>query len=776
MRRCRFRHVFLGPVLLASAVTLLAQSITTPQQPVPDKAGRGAAPAGAPAATQGTPTVGTGAPASGEADKPGAEKAGQTPAAAAGAGRGGRGAPQPAGVLPKDLKFPPLHSIQPPTLAPITLPNGMKLVLLEDHELPMISGMALVRGGTLLDPPERIGLAAATGALLRSGGTVAKTPDQMDTLLETMAATIDSGTDESGTRVTFSTLKENAATVLGMFKEVLTQPEFRQDKIDGIRAQLRTAIASRNEDSAIVAQRSLVQLIYGKDNPYGWVPQYATVDRITRNDVWAFYRRYFYPKNTTVAVWGDFDTAQMKAAIEKEFGEWNVAAQADPALPKWMDNPSPGLYLAEKKDMQQTYFAAGELGGAANDSDLAALQVMAAILGGPKGRLSEKARSRTGTPHDIRAVWIPPLNRPGRFEISGTTRNIGTVDVIRTIREELERIRTEVSEDEVRSARESLINGLIFSFDTRAKLISRQLILDFHGYPKDYLRRYEKALQEVTRPDVLRVAKQYVDPAKLTVVLVGNPQSFSGSLEKLGGQVNTLDLTIPESRVETIVTSDASLAEGKALLQKAQAAMGGVQKLLAIKDYTEEAAYAIDAAVPTIGGAKVKETDRWLAPTVFRQDSVLPAGQVAAYTDGRVGWIMTPQGWGGLTGTQLRQVQGDLFRSWFRLLLSDLVEGRTVNAVNGTSVQVTDPGGQECKIEFDAETGLPRRVSYDTAQAVGPPLYTEDILEDFRDVNGIRLPFKITINQSGKKFADVTVLEFKLNSGLKQTDLARRPM
>src|SRR5262249_13481527 len=180
--------------------------------------------------------------------------------------------------------------------------------------------------------------------------------------------------------------------------------------------------------------------------------------------------------------------------------------------------------------------------------------------------------------------------------------------------------------------------------------------------------------------------------------------------------------------------------------------------------------------VPAIGGAKVKETDRWLALTVFGQDSVLPAGQVAAYTDGRVGWIMTPQGWGGLTGTQLRQVQGDLFRSWFRLLLSDLVEGRTVNAVNGTSVQVTDPGGQECKIEFDAETGLPRRVSYDTAQAVGPPLYTEDILEDFRDVNGIRLPFKITINQSGKKFADVTVLEFKLNSGLKQTDLARRPM
>ena len=768
MRRC----IFLGPALLACTGALYAQSTTPPRQPVPDKAGGGAAQATTPAVTPaGAATAGAG-----EAEKPAADKPGQ-PAAATPPVRGGRGgAPAPAVSL-KDIKFPPLRSIQTPALSPITLPNGMKLVLLEDHELPLVTGMALVHAGTLLDPPERIGLAAATGALLRSAGTASKTPDQMDTLLETMAATIESGTDESSTRVSFSTLKENATTVLGIFKEMLTQPEFRQDKIDVVRAQLRASIAARNEDNAVVAQRSLNQLIYGKDNPYGWIPQYATVDRITRTDVWAYYRRYFYPKNTTVAVWGDFDAAQMKAEIEKAFADWNAAPQAEPALPKWMDNPAPGLYLAEKKDMQQTYFAAGELGGAANDSDLAALQVMAAILGGPRGRISEKARSRTGTPHDIRAAWIPPLNRPGRFEITGITRNIGTVDVIRTIREELERIRTaEVTEDEVRSARESLINGLIFSFDTRSKLISRQLVLDFHGYPKGYLQQYEKALQEVTRADVLRVGKQYVDPEKLTIVLVGNPQSFSESLTKLGAQVNTIDLTIPESKVETIVTSDASLAEGKALLQKAQAAMGGVQKLLGIKDYTEEAAYTIDAATPSIGGTKVKETDRWLAPTVFRQDSVLPSGHVAAYTDGRVGWIATPQGWGGLTGTQLRQVQGDLFRSWFRLLLSDLVEGRTVNAVNGSSVQITDPAGQECKIEFDAETGLPRRVSYDTAQAVGPPLYTEDLLEDFRDVDGIKLPFKVTINQSGKRFAEVTVLEYKLNSGLKQTDLARRPM
>jgi hypothetical protein len=468
----------------------------------------------------------------------------------------------------------------------------------------------------------------------------------------------------------------------------------------------------------------------------------------------------------------------MKAAIEKLFGDWNVAAQPAPAFPKWKDSAEGGIYLAEKKEGTQTVFAAGMKSTRADDKDLPALQVMATILAsGSKGRIPEKAKTRTGAPHDIRAVWLASYDHPGIFAITGTTRNIGTVDVLRAIREEVQRIAAaEVTDQELATTRDTLLSGMVFAYDSRAKLLGRQLLLDFYGYPKDYLPRYEKALQSVTKADVLRVAKQYLSPEKLAIVVVANPTSFAEPLEKLGGTVNHLDLTIPESKIEPVETTDASLAEGKALLQKAQAAMGGVKKLLAITDYTETASYQIDPSVPNIGGAKVNETDKWLAPTGFRQDSVLPAGRVAAYTDGRLGWIATPQGWGGLTGTQLKQVQSDLFRSWIRLMLSDLVEGRTVNAIDGSSVQISDPVGQGCKMEFDSETGLPRRITYDTPQAIGPPLYTEDLLADFREVDGIKLPFKITINQSGKKFADVSVTEYKLNSGLKLADLSRRPM
>jgi len=706
-------------------------------------------------------------------------KEGQAPAeAGAPAGRGGRGA-SATSVLPKDLKYPPLRPIQVPNVTSATLPNGMKLLLLEDHELPLVSGLAMVHAGTLLDPPERIGLAAAVGTLLRSGGTSAKTPDQMDNLLETMAASIESAADESSTKVSFTTLKENLGTVLGAFREVLTQPEFRPDRLEVVRAQLRASIASRNDENATIAQRELNALIYGRESPYGWVPQYATVDRITRNDLRTYYSRYFFPANTTLGVWGDFDAAQMKTAIEKEFADWNVPAQLAPVFPKVGEPPAGGIYVAEKKEGTQTLFALGQLGGKANDKDLAALQVMAAVLGtGSKGRIAEKVRAKTGAPHEVRASWRPGYDHAGLFEITGNTRNVTTTDVIRIVREEVLRIGTsEITEQELTSARELLLNGLVFTYDTRAKLLGRQMLLDFFGYPKDYLPQYQKALLAVTRADVLRVAKQYVAADKLTVVAVGNPMMFAEPLAKLGGgPVNPLDLTIPESRAEPAPATEASLAEGKSLLQKAQAAMGGVQKMLTIKDYTQTGSYSIDPGIPNIGGSKVTEIDRWLAPNIFRQESVLPAGRVAAYTDGRLGWISTPQGWGGLVGTQLKQVQGDLFRTWFRLMLSDLVEGRTVNAVDDSSVQISDTVGQECKVEFDAKTGLPRRITYDTAQAIGPPLYTEDLLEDYRDVDGVKLPFKITINQSGRKFADVTVMEYQLNSGLKVGELSRRPM
>ncbi|MCU1232258.1 MAG: peptidase domain protein [Candidatus Solibacter sp.] len=691
-----------------------------------------------------------------------------------GRGRGATAAPATA-PGPKDLKYPPARTVQIPAFTTFTLPNGMKVCLLEDHELPVVTGSVLVRTGSLFDPPERIGLAQLTGTLLRAGGTALKTGEQLDDMLEALGAVIDSSIGESQGTVTFITLKENTDRVLVLLKEMLTQPGFRSEKLESTRGQVRTAVGHRNDSPETITTREMRGLVYGKDTPFGWDAQYGTLDRITRGDVRNFYQRYFFPANLIFGVQGDFDSGKMKATLEAMFADWTVQQKPVPEFPKVKIAPSPGIFLAEKKDATQATFTIGHLGGQHRDKDSAALEIATFILGGPRGRLVERSRVKMGSPSEIRVTWGVAPDHQGLFQLTGSTRSISILETIKIVQEELERLRTaEVTEDELRLARETAMAKAIAETDSKAKIFSTLLGFEYYGYPKDYIQERQKALLAVTRADILRAAKASIVPANLTIVVSGSPMLFGDSLERLG-PVTKLDITIPQPKGELAESTDTSLAQGKQMLQKAQAAIGGADRLAAVRDYSMVAQYQIDPAIQSLGGSKITQTDRWVSPTVFRQDSVLPSGAVAAYTDGKIGWIYTPQGWGALAGSQAKQVFGDLFRIYFRLFLSDRLEGRTINAIDDTTLQISDATGQVCSVEIDTQTGLPRKISYDTPQAAGPPIYTEEVYEDFRDIAGIKIPFKFAINQAGRKFADVVVNEYKMNAGIKPAELAKRP-
>jgi zinc protease len=699
------------------------------------------------------------------------------PSAPAAAGRGRTTAPAPAGtLLPKDLKYPPLHTLQSPVAATFTLPNGMKLALLEDHDLPVVGGMALVRTGSLLDPPQQTGLGQLAGTALRTGGTTAKTGDQIDNLLENAAANVESAISESAGVFSFAAAKADAPAILQVFQEMLTQPGFRREKVDAAKIGLRFAVSHRNDNAASITRREFANLIYGKDSPAGRQQEYATIDRISRNDLRAFHKRYFFPANVTLGVWGDFDTAGMKASIEKLFADWTVRQLPVPELAKVTNGPSPGVFLAEQKDAARTFFTIGHLGGRRDDKDCAALEIMAAILGsGSQGLIAAHLRTKLSLPSDVVATWSGGYVQPGLFEISGSTRSTSAVAVIKAIQEEIDRIRTaEVPEDEWRNARDAAVNRLVFAFDSRAKLFAGQMIVEYYGYPKDYVPLHLKELESVTRADVLRVARQYLNPANLTVVVAANPSAFVEPLEKLG-RVTRLNLAIPEARPEAVESGDAAIGDGKQILLQAQAAAGGAEKLAAVKDYTMISDYLLDSTVQNLGGAKIAQTEKWVAPATFRQEATFPAGRLYEFTDGKLGWTATPLGWGALAGAERSRMFGDLFRVYYRLLLSDHMEGRIVSAIDETSVQITDATGQAANVEFDPRTHLLKRVSYDIQQAGGATLYTEEVYDDFRDVGGVKVPFKITLNQGGRRFSDVVVKDYKINTGLNPLELARRP-
>jgi zinc protease len=679
----------------------------------------------------------------------------------------------------KNLKYPPLPQVKIPEPAEFTLSNGMRVLMLEDHELPLIRGLALIHTGNLLDPSDKRGLSQVMADVLRSGGTKSKTGDQIDEELENIAGSVEAGMDETSASVSFSGLKETADQVLAVFKDVLTNPEFRQDKLDLTLTQYRSAIARRNDDAGDIPSRELTRILYGKDTPYGWQPEYADLARIHREDLMAFYQRYYFPKNIMLAVYGDFTAAEMHDKLEKLFADWKVEQPPAPPFPPFTAKPAPGIYFAPKEDVTQTFFSIGQLGGTLRDPDYPALEVAANILGeGFSSRLISRIRTQLGYAYSIGASWSANYNFPGTFRIGGSTKSMTTVETVQAIREEVDKLRTtEVTQKELDEAKEAVLNSFVFFFDSPSKTLNRVMRYEYFGYPKDFLFQYQKAIAAVTRADVLRVAKEHIHPEELAIVAVGNPKEFGKPLTTLG-KVTELDLTIPEPKQELSKSDAGSLARGKQLLERAQQAMGGAEKLAAVKDATYTAELALEAAA---GGIKIKQVNMYLAPGELRQEQELPFGKVIAYTDGKTGWLSTPQGEQPMPAEVLKQAQGEIFREPYAVMLSDRDASRVVNAIGENTVEIsTATGGLSVRVEFDPATGLPARETYTDIGSGGAPAETTDIFSDWREVAGnslpgLRLPFRAIQLENGMKMLEVTVSEYQINSGLATAELSKRP-
>ncbi len=662
----------------------------------------------------------------------------------------------------KAIKFPPLKQIQIPKVEETTLPNGMKIYLLENHELPLVSGLALVRTGNLFDPKDKVGLASVTGNAMRAGGTTSKSGDEIDEQLENIAASVESRIGEGYGTISFSTLKNRQDEVLAVFHDVITQPAFRQDKLDLIKTQLKSGIARRNDDAKGIAQREFSDLLFGRDTPYGREVEYETLNNISRSDVVAFYERYYFPANIILAIQGDFDSTAMKSSLEKLFASWTGQKPPVPPFPKVANTPKPGVYFASKTDVTQTNFMIGSMGGLLNDKDYPALEVMADILGGGfRSRLFQKVRTQLGYAYDISADWGAGFDSPGLFEIAGSTKSKTTTEAIQAAEKEVRKIRTEmVSAEELETARQTVANSFVFNFDTPAKTLNRLVTYRFYGYPDNFIFDYQRAIEKVTQADILRVAKQYVDPDKLVIVAVGNAKEFGAPLSALGRPVTDLDISIPEPKAAAPANDAASLAKGEVLLARMLRALGGKDKLSAVQDaeWKQEMQVA-----PSAGGLKASQVVMWARPASYRQENVLPFGKIISYAGPDGGWLSTPQGVLPLQEMQKQQIDLEIFRNWF------LLPGAAKpSSTKDQALTLSD--GKLTVTYLLGKDGLPLQANY---QLSGMEI--EEKFSDWRETNGVQLPYKVSLTQNGKPYLEQTVQSVKLNGGLKAEELAKRP-
>lgn len=444
----------------------------------------------------------------------------------------------------KKVPIPLLPAFHPQQPMKIVLKNGMTIFLQEDHELPFIHGFILIRGGSRDEPAAKTGLIDLYGDAWRTSGTATTPGDKMDDILAAKAASIETDGDAEMTTLTWNSFSQDFNQVFGMATNLLLHPQFRADKLALAKQQEYTGIIRRNDDPGQIAEREAEILAYGKNNPYARVPEFATVQAVTLADLTAWHDRTVTPNNMIVGISGDFNTAEMEAKLRAAF-------DALPACPKFVPTPvtfpgpDPGVYFAEKSDVNQSNVWIVGLGTQRNNPDYYALSVMNTIFSGGFGsRLFQAVRTRLGLAYSVFGAYGADYDHPGIFYVAAGTKSDSTVAAIDAMMTQVRDLKTDPpTPTELRNAKDQLLNSWVFHFDSPAKILREQATLAFFGYPSDYIEKYRAGIEKVTAADVSRVADKYVHPSRLAILVVGNAAQFGTPLSTLG-PVKTLDITI----------------------------------------------------------------------------------------------------------------------------------------------------------------------------------------------------------------------------------------
>jgi len=434
---------------------------------------------------------------------------------------------------PRTMTFQPLTFSIPKTER-VALPNGMVVYLLEDHELPLVNVTAYLNTGSIYEPADKVGLAGLTGAVMRSGGTRAMTPEQLDQELEFMASAIESSIGADLGNVSLSCLKKNLDRTLQLFAQVMMEPAFREERVTLAKNRTIEALRRQNDDPKGVADRELGKAVY-HGHPLGRVPTIATVNAISRGDMVAFHQQYFHPNNVILAVAGDFNRQELLDQLNKAFSGWQPE-KIDFLKVAAPDSTLKPAVLHAQKEVSQSVIRMGHIGIDKNNPDLYAIRVMDYILGGGfTSRLTLEVRTNQGLAYNVSSRFDVGRRFLGTF-IAETETKSGTTGKAITLMRDIIAGMTKgpVSDQELQLAKDSIVNSFIFGFTRTSDVVNQRARLEYYGYPADYLDRYRDNIAKVSKEDILRVARKYLHPEALILMVVGDEKQFDKPLAGFG--------------------------------------------------------------------------------------------------------------------------------------------------------------------------------------------------------------------------------------------------
>ena len=431
---------------------------------------------------------------------------------------------------PRDLKYPAL-TYQPPAASSYRqkLSGGSTAYMVEDHALPIINVTVLVRTGDYLEPANKVGLARLTGAQMRSGGTKTRPPAEFDEQAAFLAAQIGSSIGDTEGEASVNCLTKDIDACLDLFFDMLHNPGFAEDRLKLAKVQAIQGLERRNDSTTSIEGREFGRLLRGPDFFSVRPATKASIDAITQADLIDFHSKYYFPANFTFAVAGDFSTPEMIGKLNKAMAGWQNRSESIAAIPNPQFTPKPGLYVVDKKGVNQGRVSIGHIGTTFQNPDHLAINVMNAVLGGSgfTSRITTRVRSDEGLAYSAGSSFPAAAFYPSLFRTFFQSKSMSVPQAVAISLEEIDRIRKEkVTPQELDVVKDYMINVLPQRFATASLKASQFAEDDFEHRPADYWQKYVERVKAVAPDDVLRVAQKYLQPDKLVILVVGDAETI----------------------------------------------------------------------------------------------------------------------------------------------------------------------------------------------------------------------------------------------------------
>jgi len=707
------------------------------------------------------------------------------------------------------------HEVTFPPYEVRTLGNGMRVVAVLHHEQPAVSIRLLVGAGSAQDPKGKGGVANLMASLLDQG-TTTRSAQQIADQIDFIGGDVGTGAATDLSFVNAVVMKDSFQTGMDLLADIARNPAFAPEEIARQKDQILSSLRVNADDPGYIADVVFDRLVYGF-HPYG-LPGTGTEDSLsslTREDLQAFHRQYFIPNNMILGIVGDVTSDEAFAAAERVFGSW-PRGTVPPVAP--IDPPASArrIVIVDKPDSVQTSIRVGQLAIPRKHPDYMTWDVTVKILGGEgANRLHQVLRSQYGLTYGAEAN-AEARKDAGDFVAETDTRTDTTGQALRLMVDEFSRlVRERVGQRELADAQAYLAGSFPLTIETPDQIATQVLNVLFYDLPISEIGTFRERVLSVTPEDIQRVARQYVRPDRLSIVLVGNARAFASQLLELGFgayeviPVDQLDLmapnfkrerraaptlrrgSVPSAPAAQPVAFSMSSAFQNApnaqnvpnvpnvpngpngpndLIQRIVAAKGGLQALKSIRTVIVDA----DMTVNTLRGPTIIPTKTYVVyPDKFRVDATFAGQQtIQAYNSGTA-WVKDPAGVAAAPPAMRNDFAATVRRDTFPLLIA-AAEGRLTvrqQAEEGSAgavlkvLEISGPGLDPLRLYVDRDYRIVRQ-TYATPGPDGRSTRAEELFSDYRKVNGIDVPFKASVLRDGQKILDRTIKSVTFNTAV----------